>query len=57
MTQLKLVPPGICPNCRQPMPAKGRTCGTCGKPILKRHKFYFDGATARHRSCEQPEAR
>jgi hypothetical protein len=56
---LKLVPPGYCPTCRQrlePRNTPKRVCGTCNKPILKGHKFVFDGSTVRHRVCGEPDS-
>lgn len=54
---LVLVPVGCCPTCGQSLkPTPKRSCGTCGKPILRGHKFVFDGSTVRHRICESPDA-
>lgn len=55
---LTLVPEGYCPACRQRLPGSPakRVCASCGKGILRGHKFVFDGSTVRHRVCEQPDA-
>lgn len=47
---------GLCPNCGQPWPEKKkrRVCGDCRKPILRHHKFYFDGSSVRHHCCDAP---
>jgi len=58
VSEFQLVPPGMCPTCRQPMPKKGRrVCGTCLKPIRRGHRYRFtaDGVV-RHWNCEQPTA-
>lgn len=48
-------PGQLCLTCGQVVPDKlGRTCGTCVKPILKHHKYWFDGSIVRHRNCEKP---
>ncbi len=51
-----LVPPGICPTCGQRTPETGRRriCGSCKKPILRGHKFFFVGSEVRHRNCAEP---
>lgn len=52
-----LVPPGCCPSCGQRLPeAQRRTCGKCGRPILRGHKYVFIGSEVRHRCCDQPDA-
>lgn len=46
---------GLCLMCGQPLPSrKRRKCNACGKPILKGHKYWFNGAIVQHRNCEQP---
>ncbi len=54
--QLKLVPPGHCTACGQPLPKGGkRICASCSYPILKGHKFYFtERGTVHHKNCERP---
>lgn len=53
---LKLVPPGCCPECGQRLrSAPARVCGSCGKAIARGHKFFFDGSTVRHRVCARPD--
>jgi hypothetical protein len=55
--EFKLVPPGHCPTCGQPTKkARRRVCGSCGRPILRGHRYYFDGQIVRHRVCESPKA-
>jgi predicted nucleic acid-binding Zn ribbon protein len=48
-------PGGLCLMCGQPLPTrKRRKCAVCGKPILKGHKYWFDGSQVKHRNCEHP---
>lgn len=57
MTDLKLVPEGHCPACGQKLPETvRRACAVCGKPLLRHHKFYFEGSTVRHHDCAEPTA-
>lgn len=44
-----------CPMCHQPI-TKGpsKVCLDCGKPIERRHKFYFTPRGLRHRDCSDP---
>lgn len=47
-----------CPTCGQPWrKRKRRVCADCKIPILKGHRYYFDGPTARHRDCQNPKGR
>jgi ssDNA-binding Zn-finger/Zn-ribbon topoisomerase 1 len=45
-----------CPTCNQSWPGKSsrRVCSECGGPILRHHKFIFDGSKVRHRVCGDP---
>ncbi len=55
--QLSLVDANTCPMCRQPIKkGRRRVCATCKKPILKRHKFYFDESAVKHKDCDNPTA-
>jgi len=31
-----------------------RVCGLCGRPILRHHKFTFNGSQIEHRVCAEP---
>jgi hypothetical protein len=37
--------------------ARRRVCAACRLPILKGHKFTFDGSTVRHCNCSDPSKR
>lgn len=55
--ELTLVPEDVCPTCRRPFGTKARrVCDVCKKPILRHHKWTFEGSRVRHRFCEDPEA-
>lgn len=46
-----------CPTCGRPWRRAKRTCASCDKPILKHHKWHFDGSQVRHDNCANPELR
>lgn len=55
MTATKPVPGERCIMCGQVVPPKGRICGRCSLPILKHHKYHFEGSVVCHDDCEHPE--
>lgn len=46
----------VCPTCGQTVERSGKVCALCHMPILRHHKFVFEGSTVRHRVCTEPEA-
>lgn len=39
----------------KPKPRPKRICATCHKAILKRHRYFFEGSTVKHKNCENPQ--
>lgn len=49
--------PKACPTCLRPWaPRPGRLCAVCERPILRMHKWRFEGSRVMHRVCERPDA-
>lgn len=45
----------VCLMCGQPLPvAARRVCSRCKKPILKGHRYRFNGSSVEHKNCEEP---
>lgn len=43
-----------CPTCHRPFKRSVRTCDSCDKPILKRHRWHIAGSVIRHDDCSNP---
>lgn len=44
----------LCPTCGQNVEPSRRVCAICHFPILRHHKFVFEGSSVRHRVCAEP---
>lgn len=46
-----------CPACNKPFtPEPAKVCSECKLPILRGHKFTFQGGLLRHRHCKWPDS-
>ena len=44
-----------CTLCGQEIRQKGsRVCGRCNLPVLRNHKYQFNGSVIGHRVCAEP---
>jgi predicted amidophosphoribosyltransferase len=52
-----LVPPDLCPTCKQALPRERLLCANCQQPIDMKngHRWHHDGwSRAVHVNCSQP---